>query len=195
MDKNTQQGPETIGSGAVIVAVAVAGLVVLSLSTGYFLGLTWLLTLLAPLTFPQAAVVAVLVVASGYLNLARLPKFEIGMIFLGAVVFAILALVEVLLARLVVLLTPLTPWEASLLVASTAALLIFIVIQTILDSANYDELDIDIEDDWDASTAAHHLSSDMYVLRPRATETPASKPPRAARRRRSRKKTNDTDSD
>ncbi|MBI3957541.1 MAG: hypothetical protein HY328_01940 [Chloroflexi bacterium] len=191
MDKNTQFGPENISIRIVFIVMTVAAFVVLSLATGYFLLLAWLLTLLAPLTFAQAAAVALLVVASGFVILARLPKFDLITIFLCAVGFAILALAEVLLARLVVLLTPLAVWEASLLMVGTAALLMFIIVQMILDGSNYEEVDSDDEDD---TTVVRRLSPDMYTLRPRGTETPAPRQPRSARRR-SRKKTDESDTD
>ena len=193
MDKNTHLGPENISTRTAILFVFVAGLVILSLLTGYFLGLAWLLTLFAPLTYAQAATVAVACVASGFWILARWPKFEIVMILLNLVAFAVLALVEVLVARLGAFLTPLSVWEASLLLVAIAALLLLIVVQTIVDSgAGYGIPDD--EDDWEASSVARRLSPDMYVLKPQETQTPAPRRPRSPRRR-SKRKTDDTDTD
>lgn len=192
MDNKRQFKPEDISTRTVMIVIIVAGVVILSVATGYFLLLAWLLTLLAPLTFAQAATLSFLVTASGFVILARLPRFDIITIFMCALGFALLALVEVLLAHLVVLITPLAAWEASLLTAGTAALLMFVIVQTILDSGGYEESDSD--DDWDASNVANRLSPDMYVFKPRVTETPAPPPPRAPRRR-AKKKTNESDTD
>jgi len=172
-----------------MIVMTVVALVILSVATGYFLLLAWLLTLLAPLTFAQATAVALLVVASGFVILSRLPRFDLITIFLSALGFALLALVEVLLAHLVVLITPLAVWEASLLMAGSAALLMFIIVQMILDDSNYEEMESD--DDEDDMTVVRRFSPDMYTLRPRRIETPP--PPPRAPRRRSKRKTDESD--
>ncbi|RLT35003.1 MAG: hypothetical protein DWI57_15905 [Chloroflexi bacterium] len=164
-----------------MIVIAVAAFIILFVATGYFLLLAWLLTLLAPLTFAQAAALSFLVPASGFVILARLPRFDLITIFMCALGFALLALVEVLLARLVVLITPLAVWEASLLMAGSASLLMFIIVQTILDSSNYEETESD--DDEDDTTVVRRFSPDMYALRPRRIEPPPPPPARAPRGR------------
>ncbi|HRJ45456.1 MAG TPA: hypothetical protein PL105_26380, partial [Caldilineaceae bacterium] len=136
---------------------------------------------------------AFVVVASGFWNLARLPQFELSVILLFLLVFAVLALLEILVAHLVAFITPLVVWEASLLVAACVALLMFIVIQTVLDSPNYDELGDYDDDEWNASTVARRLSPDMYVMKPRVTETPTPRPPRAPRKRKKKADEPNTD--
>jgi len=192
MGKENPSGPAKVNLAPAIIVTAILGLVIFLLCVGYFLGLAWLLALLAPLTYPQTAAFSFLVVASGFLILARLPRFDLSLVILAALAFAAVALIEVLLARLVAFLTPLSAWEATLLIGATAALLMFIVVQTILDNPEYEEPDD--EDEWDASTVARRLSPDMYVLRPRETETIEPRRSRSQRRR-SKRKTNDTDTD
>ena len=192
MGKENPSGPARVHLAPAITVTAILGLVIFLLCVGYFLGLAWLLALLAPLTYPQTAAFSFLVVASGFLILARLPRFDLSLVILAALAFAAVALIEVLLARLVAFLTPLSAWEATLLIGATAALLMFIVVQTILDNPEYEEPDD--EDEWDASTVARRLSPDMYVLRPRETEMPAPRQSRAQRRR-SKRKTDDTETD
>lgn len=192
MTKKNPSGPAEVSFVPAIIVTVLLGLIVFLLCVGYFLGLAWLLALLAPLTYPQAAIFSFLVVASGFLILARLPRFDMSLVILAALAFAAVALIEVLLARLVAFITPLSGWEAALLTGATAALLMFIVVQTILDNPEYEEPDG--EDEWVASTEARRLSPDMYVLRPRETETPAPRRPRAQRRR-SKRKTDESNSD
>ena len=67
------------------------------------------------------------------------------------------------------------------------------IVQMILDSGT-DLTEPDDEEDWDASTVARRLSPDMYVLKPRETETPAPRRPRSQHRR-SKRKTDDTEID
>ena len=191
MDNKREFKPEDISTKTVMIVVTVAAFVILFVVTGYFLLLAWLLTLLAPLTFAQAATLSFLVPASGFVILARLPRFQTFTILVSAVGFALLALVEVLLAHLVVLITPLAVWEASLLLAGSAALLMFIIVQMILDDSNYEEMESD--DDEDDTTLVRRFSPDMYALRPRQIETPP--PPPRAPRRRSKRKTDEPNSD
>ncbi|MCL4833078.1 MAG: hypothetical protein KJZ86_11585 [Caldilineaceae bacterium] len=193
MSKKNPSGPAEIPFVPALLMAVLFGLVVFSLFTGYFLVLAWLLTVLAPLTYFQAAVFAFVVVASGFWNLARLPQFELSVILLFLLVFAVLALLEILVAHLVAFITPLVVWEASLLVAACVALLMFIVIQTVLDSPNYDELGDYDDDEWNASTVARRLSPDMYVMKPRVTETPTPRPPRAPRKRKKKADEPNTD--
>ncbi|RLT43285.1 MAG: hypothetical protein DWI57_04560 [Chloroflexi bacterium] len=190
MAKENPSDPAEVKFTTAIVVTAILALLVFLLCVGYFLGLAWLLTLLAPLTYPQAAAFSFLVVASSFLILARLPRFNTSLIILAALAFAALAVIEALLSRLVAFITPLSGWEAALLTGATAALLMFIVAQTVLDNSEFEEPDD--EDEWEASTVARRLSPDMYVLRPRETEMPAPHPPRAQRRR-SKRKTDDTE--
>lgn len=181
MNRKTQPDIENISGRTIAIVTSIAGVVILLLFTGYLLGLAWLLTLLAPLTFSQAAAFAFLVVASGFVILARWPRFDIPMILMTGFTFIIFAPVEVLLARLVVFITPLTIWEASLLIVGTAALLLFIVVQSFLDSGGYDTFSS--EDDEDDPPFVARLSPDMYVLKPEIVETPPPKRPRTSRRR------------
>lgn len=194
MSRKTQPDIETdvesISNRTIAIVISVVGVVAVLLFSGYFLGLAWLLTLLAPLTFAQAVAMAVLVVGSAFLILSRWQIFDLPMITLIVLTFAVIALVEVLLARLVVLISPLTIWEASLLVASTAALLLYIVVQVFLDSGVYDGYSSDDEE----SPFVGRLSPDMYVLKPEIVETPPPKRSRTSRRA-ARRKTDDTDSD
>lgn len=192
MANENPSDPAEVKYAPAVIFTVLLGLIVFLLCMGYFLGLAWLLALLAPLTYPQAAMFSFLVVASGFLILARLPRFDMSLIILAALAFAVLAVIEALLARLVAFITPLSGWEAALLTGGTAALLMFIVTQTILDNPEFEEPDD--EDEWEASTAARRLSPDMYILRPQETETPVPRRPRAQRRR-SKRKTDESDSD
>lgn len=183
--------PTEMSTIGVVVLFLVGSLVVLSLAAGYFLGLGWLLTVLAPLTFPQAVAVAVLVLASGFLILARLPSFDLSTIIIIGLAFSAIALVAVLLARLVAAFTALSVWDASLLLVATEALLLFIVVQMLLDAAPYEEFSNDDDDD-DDGPSLRRLSPDMYILRNLETEIPRSRRRRTSRRR-SRRRDDESD--
>lgn len=77
MGKENPSGPAKVNLAPAIIVTAILGLVIFLLCVGYFLGLAWLLALLAPLTYPQTAAFSFLVVASGFLILARLPRFDL----------------------------------------------------------------------------------------------------------------------
>jgi len=192
MNRKNQPDMKNMSTRTAIIVFCVLGFLILSLFAAYFLGLAWLLTLFAPLTFSQAAAVAFLIAASGFVILARWPRFDIPMVLTTGFAFIILASVEVLLARLVVFITPLTLWEASLLMVGTAALLLFVVVQAFLDSSGFDASDR--EDDEDEPPFITRFSPDMYVFKPQIVEEPPPKRRRTSRRR-SKKESDDANSD
>ena len=169
------------------------GLIVLSVALVYVLGLAWLLSLLAPLTFLQATILAVIAAGSTLLIAARIPAFDVSLVLIGLVAGAILAVTNVLLARLVAWPTPLSVWEASLLVAVITALILFLFSQIVANGAAENET-IDDWDDDDLEPALRRLSPDMYLLKPRFEEKSAPKRRRTSRKL-SEKKSDDTETD
>jgi hypothetical protein len=190
-----QTGPkfEDFSATTILLIFIVGGLVALALALVYFLGLSWLLSVLAPLTFFQATIVAVAMAGSALLVITRIPEFDIPLLLIGLLVSAVLAIVEVFLARLVAWLTPLSVWEASVFVAVTVALTIFLISQIVANAGLENDEDDNLDDD-QFEDVIHRLSPDMYVLKPRFDEQPAPKRRRTSRRR-SKRKTDESSSD
>ena len=193
MSEQPEPEIEDMSVTGTILIVVVGGLVALSVALIYFLGLAWLLSLLAPLTFLQATILAVIIAGSTILIAARIPAFDILLLLMGLGAGALIAVGEVLLARLVAWPTPLAVWEASLLVAVVGALALFLFSQMIANGAAENE-EIDDWDDDDLEPVLRRLSPDMYLMKPRFKEGSAPKRRRTSRKL-SEKKTDDKDTD
>ena len=193
MSEKPEPEVEEMSITGTILLIVVGGLIVLSVALVYVLGLAWLLSLLAPLTFLQATILAVIAAGSTLLIAARIPAFDVSLVLIGLVAGAILAVTNVLLARLVAWPTPLSVWEASLLVAVITALILFLFSQIVANGAAENET-IDDWDDDDLEPALRRLSPDMYLLKPRFEEKSAPKRRRTSRKL-SEKKSDDTETD
>ncbi|MBX3053859.1 MAG: hypothetical protein KF753_20440 [Caldilineaceae bacterium] len=193
MGKKSQFEVEDMSSTRVMLFVIAGVLAILACGLIYFLGLAWLLSVLASLTFPQATGMALLVTGSTLLVAARIPGFDVPLVLIGLLVSALLAVGEVLLARLIGWLTPLSVWEAALLIGATAALAIYLISQVVAN-AGLDSDEDDYLDDDEFKNTVHRLSPDMYVLKPRFDEQSTPKRRRTSRRR-SKRKTDESDSD
>lgn len=193
MSEKPEPEVEDMSFTGTLLLIVVGGLIVLSVALVYVLGLAWLLSLLAPLTFLQATILAVIAAGSTLLIGARIPAFDVPIVLIGLVVGAILAVTDVLLARLVAWPTPLSVWEASLLVAAITALSLFLFSQIVANGAAENETIGDWDDD-DLEPALHRLSPDMYLLKPRFGEKSAPKRRRTSRKL-PEKKSDDTETD
>ena len=193
MDKRLPSEMEGMSVRKIILILIGGALLVLVLALLYFLGLAWLLSVLSSLAFAQATAVSILMAGSTLLVISRIPDFDLPLLFIGLGVSAVLAVVEVFLARLVAWLTPLPMWEASLLTAATTALALFLFYQVILNATETNE-EIDDSDNDEFEPTLHRLSPDMYVLKPRIVDVPAPKPRRAPRKR-AKKESDETNTD